>query len=107
MRIGIVGGVGRNQPQLYELAARAGHVLEVHDGDVGGRGAVALAALVRRADLVVIAMEVNSHGAVRLARRLCKSSGTAALVLRTASPARVAELLTGAAAPDGALAATG
>lgn len=107
MRIGIVGGVGRNQPQLYELAARAGHVLEAHDGDVGGRGAVTLAALVRRADLVVIAMEVNSHGAVRLARRLCKRSGTAALVLRTASPARVAEILATATPPGERLGATG
>lgn len=93
MHIGIVGGLDRNQPQLLELARRAGHEVEFHTGITGGRGFLTLGALVRRADFVIVVMEVNSHGGVQLTRKLCAQHGKPSTVLRTCSRARFSQLL--------------
>jgi hypothetical protein len=93
MRIGLVGGISRNEAQLSTLARSAGHVLELHSGDVHGRGANELRALVERSDLVVILTDVNSHGGVLLAKKLAQRSGRGALVLRRLGSARFQLLL--------------
>jgi hypothetical protein len=93
MRIGLVGGISRNEAQLAVMARAAGHVLELHSGDVHGRGAGELRALVERADLVVILTDVNSHGGVLLAKKLAQRSGRGALVLRRLGSARFQVLL--------------
>jgi len=46
MRIGWVGGLDRSKALFSEVAERAGHTIEIHEGHVGGRGAVIL--LVRK-----------------------------------------------------------
>ena len=93
MRIGIVGGLDRNQPQLLELAHRAGHEVEFHTGITGGRGIVTLGSLVRRSDLIVMVMEVNSHAGVQVTRKLCNQQGTPSMVLRTCTQSRFSQLL--------------
>jgi Uncharacterized protein conserved in bacteria (DUF2325) len=69
MRIAWIGGVTRNRDLYTQEARQRGHVLETHDGIVGGRGSTALRALIARSDVVIALTEVNSHGAVELARR--------------------------------------
>ena len=70
MRIGIIGGLDRKQRELEEIALAGGHELEVHKGVVGGTAAAnGLRALVARADLVLVLTDVNSHNAVKIARR--------------------------------------
>jgi len=78
----LVGGLDRNESQLEALAATNGHELEMHTGDVGGRGAETLTRKVERADLVVIVTEVNSHGGVLLAKKIVRRFGKASLIVR-------------------------
>src|SRR4051794_33824057 len=73
MRIGIVGGLDRNQRDLESLARAHGHRLETHTGNLSGPGATAgLRSLVLRSDLVLVLTDVNSHNAVKLARKLAR-----------------------------------
>jgi len=93
MRIGIVGGVDRSEPRYVELAAREGHVLEWHTGDMAGRGTDALHALVDRADFVLVITDVNSHAGVLGARRLARARGTPCVLVRRLGTARFRALL--------------
>ncbi len=46
-----------------------------------------------RSDLVVIVINVNSHGAVSIAKKAARRSGCAALIVRTCGPSRFAQIL--------------
>lgn len=107
MRIGWIGGRERNETQLERIAERSGHTLEFHSGHVGGRGAGDLRALVERSDFVVIVTDVNSHGAVLLAKKLAQRAGRASLVIRRCGTARFQALLDAFTTRDHHLAATG
>src|SRR6201992_4401941 len=69
IRVAVIGGLSR----AGELWSRAGEsigvTLEHHDGRTRGRGADEIARAVRRADVVVIITDPNSHGGVGVARR--------------------------------------
>ena len=93
MRIGLVGGVERNEIDYRNVAAAAGHDLVFHSGHLSGRGSAALTELVRRADLLVVVTDVNSHGAVQLARKLARKSGVSLVLLRRCSPSRFASII--------------
>jgi hypothetical protein len=93
LRIGIIGGVERSEPAYRELAEAAGHVLAFHSGHVTGRGSAALADLVRSADFLIVVTDVNSHGAVQLARRLARRNRVALVLQRRFRPGRFAALL--------------
>jgi hypothetical protein len=103
MRIGWIGGRERNETQLERIAAKSGHTLEFHSGHVAGRGADALRALVERSNFLVIVTDVNSHGAVLLAKRVAQQSGCASLVIRRCGKARFQALLDAMAVRDGHL----
>ena len=93
MRIAFIGGLHRSENQIIEIAERAGHELDFHPGVVGGRGAGELRAAIERAELVIIVTDVNSHGAVTLAKKLCQKLGRGSLVLRRCGAARFKQLL--------------
>lgn len=93
MRIGIVGGVERSERAYVDLAARAGHEVFFHSGHLAGRGSESLTGIARSAELLIVVTDVNSHGAVQLARRQARKYGVALLLLRRCSPARFATLL--------------
>ena len=95
MRIAMIGGVERNETDYARIAERAGHSLEFHGGWIGGRGAETLAALIARAELVIIVTDVNSHGAVILARRLASERGRPIQLLRRMGTSRFRALLAG------------
>lgn len=101
MHIGIVGGVERNERDYHDVAARFGHELTFHSGHVGGRGSHTLVDLVVAVDLLIVVTDVNSHGAVLLARKTARRCGRALELYRRFSPsrlaARVAALLEGPA----------
>jgi len=92
MHIGVVGGLERVESVLQELGAAAGHRVEFNRGHVQG-GSQALANLVDRCDLVVIVIDVNSHGAVQLTKKLCRQRGRTPLIVRNCGPARFERLL--------------
>ncbi len=93
MRIAWIGGVERNEGDLVDLAAKAGHDLDFHGGHVGGRGTLELRRVVERADLVVILTDVNSHGAVQIARKLCRQVGRPMMLTRRCGASRFQRLL--------------
>jgi hypothetical protein len=94
MRIGVVGGLDRKARDLEAMAQAGGHHLELHTGVLSGPASSAgLRALVSRADLVVILTEINSHNAVRLARREAKLHNRPCRILRRLGAKQLAALL--------------
>lgn len=93
MRIGIVGGFDRDEQSYERLARDHGHEVEHHDGDMRGTAPAALARLVERADLVVIVTEVNSHNAVRAARKLLRTSRRPTVLVRKLGSSRFVALM--------------
>jgi hypothetical protein len=82
MRVGIIGGVERNQARYAEVAKAVGCDVEFHAGHMRGRGTQALDTLVERCDLIVIVTEINSHTAVRMAQKLSRKRGRRVLIAR-------------------------
>jgi hypothetical protein len=93
MHIGLVGGLDRNAPHYEAEAKKLGHSVEWHRGILAGRGGDSLAALVERADLVVVVTEVNSHAGVIQARKLSRARGRACVLVRKMGAARFRAVL--------------
>ncbi len=93
MHIGIVGGVERGEQRYAAAAACKGHSFEFHGGDMAGRGAESLEALVERSDLVICVTDVNSHAAVLGARRHARALGRECLLTRRLGLSRFRALL--------------
>jgi hypothetical protein len=102
MHIGLVGGLDRSETQYRQLAQRAGHSIEWHTGDLAGRGAGTLEALVDRSDVVIVVTAVNSHGAVWRARKLAKLRGKRLLLLARCGVSRFGSLLAELSTPGAA-----
>jgi hypothetical protein len=94
MQIGIVGGLDRNEGAYEDLARRAGHRFEHHNGHLAGRGAASLGTLVERCDVVIVVTDVNSHAAVWRVRRLVKQLGNRCLLMSRCGPSKFSALLT-------------
>lgn len=93
MRITLIGGVERNEQALEAIAASLGHRLDFHGGHLKGRGVDDLHRQVDRADLVVVATNVNSHGAAQLARKLARKRDVPFIMTTSCNPTRFRELL--------------
>jgi len=82
MRIGIIGGTGKNQARYEQVARSNASQVEFHDGYMTSTAAQALEGLVARSDVVVVITQINSHGAVQLARKLTRQRDRALLIVR-------------------------
>lgn len=83
MRVAFVGGVSRLEGALTALGSSRGIEVEVHEGDVRGRGSEGLAGIVGRADHVFVVTGTNSHGGVRLAKQYARRAGARVWVVRS------------------------
>ena len=83
MRVAFIGGLDRLDRALTDLGRQKGIDVEVHYGDVKGRGADALAAIIRRSDHVIVVTGTNSHGGVRLAKQFAHDYGAKVWIMRT------------------------
>lgn len=92
MRIALIGGLDRSEQELSAIAARAGHLVELHTGYMHGRGGETLKSAIARADFVILVTDVNSHGAVQLARKLCQRAGKSPLLVRRCGAARFTQI---------------
>jgi hypothetical protein len=99
-RIAVIGGFDRQAPLLSELAGRTGRTVEFHTGNVRGRGAHDLRAVIARSDLVVIVTDHNSHGGVQVAKRMARQLGRISVVLSRCGIARFGALLDALATRD-------
>ena len=97
-RVVVIGGLSR----AGELWSRAGDSigveLEHHDGRIRGRGAQEIVAAVRRADVVVIITDPNSHGGVAVARRAAVLAARPHVLVKRLRPNGLAAVLGDAAA---------
>jgi hypothetical protein len=93
MQVAIVGGLERHEPELVRRAGALGHTVEFHRGRVGGRHSEELESMVQRCDVVVIVIQVNSHGAMYIAKRAAARQGRPALISRTGSPSSISAIL--------------
>jgi len=93
LRVAVVGGMTR----ATELWSRAGDALGVdlehHDGRTRGRGADEITAAVRRAHVVVIITEPNSHNGVAIARRAAIAAARPHLLIKRLRPGDLGALL--------------
>ena len=97
MLFGVIGGLDRDAPRLISLARAAGHEVEVHTGIMSPRRVEGLRSLVSRVDLVLVLTDVNSHGAVQMARRLARSHQRPLHLMRRFGTTQFAAFLRGAA----------
>jgi hypothetical protein len=93
MRIAVIGGREKNEAELTRIAVAAGYDVEFHDGHVAGRGSDTIRSLVSRADLTVIVTDINSHGAVFVAKKAARQFHRPTLVIRKFSSARLHGLI--------------
>jgi hypothetical protein len=78
----------------WERAGEAlGMIVEHHDGDVAGVRASALAAIVRRADVVIAIAMPNSHNAVAIARRLSSDHRRGFVMVKRLSPSTLGSVV--------------
>lgn len=93
VRVVVVGGPLRGAMRLAGEAELGGVTLEWHDGDTAGTGVRSLRSLIRRADLVVITTDVNSHRGVEVAKQEARRAGRAYTLVRSVSGSRVRDML--------------
>jgi hypothetical protein len=93
MRIAVIGGRYKNEGQLSRIASAAGYELEFEEGHMRGRGPEAIRTAVARSSLVVIVTDVNSHGAVQMAKKAARQLGRPTLILQNFGAVRLCRLL--------------
>ena len=93
MRIAVIGGRYKNEEQLLRIARSAGYELEYWEGHVNGRGVEGIRAAVARAALVVIVTDINSHGAVFVAKKAARQLDKPILIVQNFGAARLKGLL--------------
>lgn len=79
----MVGGINSLECHYRDLVEAMGGTFQRHDGDCRG-GECLIQDCVRKADLVVCPVEVNSHNAVKSVKKLCKTYGVPCCFPRTA-----------------------
>jgi Uncharacterized protein conserved in bacteria (DUF2325) len=85
-RIAVVGGLSRSTLEWERAGAAIGAIVEHHKGDTTGVRATTLAAIVRRADVVIAIAMPNSHNAVATARRISADFGRGFVLVKRLSP---------------------
>src|SRR5215468_1917469 len=98
IRVAVVGGLSRGAEQWSRAAHAAGVEVEHHDGRTAGRGSQAIVAAVRRAQVVVIITDPNSHAGVAVARRAAIAAARPHLLIKHLRPQALPELLADALA---------
>ena len=93
MRIAVVGGLERHEPVIVRRAQELGHEVEFHRGHVGGRHAGELEAIVQRCDVAIVVTQVNSHGAMYIAKKVAARHARPAIMTRTGSPSSLGALM--------------
>ncbi|HVZ31008.1 MAG TPA: DUF2325 domain-containing protein [Polyangiaceae bacterium] len=93
MRIAVIGGRYRNEGQLSRIATAAGYELEFEEGHMRGRGPDAIRRAVARSSLVVIVTDVNSHGAVQMAKKAARQLERPTLIVQNFGAVRLCRLL--------------
>lgn len=95
LRVAFVCGMDRLERTIVEAGEALGVEIEVHRGNVHGRGSDALERVIRRADRVVVVTGLNSHGGVLTAKRIARQAGVELEIVNHCGIATARELLRG------------
>ena len=97
LRVAVIGGLTRATDQWRRAGDAIGVRVEHHDGQSQGRRADNIEAIVRRADVVLVITDLNSHNGVAHARRSAIAHARPHLLVRRLRPdglaAAIAEAL--------------
>lgn len=93
LRVAVIGGLTRATHEWERAGQALGVRLEHHDGRTAGGRAETLAAIVRRAELVITLTVPNSHGAVTIARRVANHHGNAFVLVERLRPSGLAAVI--------------
>lgn len=93
IRVAVIGGLTRATDLWTNAGRELGVELEHHDGRSQGRRADDIASRIRRADLVVIITEPNSHNGVTIARRAALAAGKPHRLVKHLRPGGLAEVV--------------
>jgi len=93
LRIAVVGGLSRATDLWSRAGDEIGVELEHHDGRAAGRRSRDIVAAVRRADLVVIITDPNSHAGVAVARRAAIAAARPHLLVKHLRPDGIGALI--------------
>ncbi len=81
--VAMVGGIDSLESHYRRLVQEMGGAFHRHDGDCKN-GACLIEDCIKKADLVVCPVEVNSHNAAKSAKKICKRRGIPCCFTRTA-----------------------
>jgi ribosome-interacting GTPase 1 len=101
VRVAVVGGLSRAGDLWSRAGDALGIALEHHDGRTSG-GVHEIVAVVRRADVVVIITDPNSHNGVAAARRAAIAAAKPLVMVKHLRPGGLAEVLAPVLAAAGA-----
>jgi len=97
-RVALIGGLTRGSFDWRRAGDAIGVELEHHDGNTAGNRSDALAAIVRRADVVITILIPNSHNGVALARRTAASQGRPFVLVKRLGPSALGRVVADALA---------
>ena len=92
LRVAIIGGIARMQPEYRDVVRGLGAESLFHDGEVRN-GAYKLKSIVCGADIVVFITSVNSHGALGVVKAVCRKTGKRFIALRETGVESLAKTL--------------
>ena len=98
LKVAVVGGLSWAGDLWSRAGQSLGVRLEHHDGRIRGRGAREIEAAVRRADVVVIITDPNSHGGVGVARKAAQAAARPHVLVKHLRPAGLGAVLADAMA---------
>jgi ribosome-interacting GTPase 1 len=93
IRVAVVGGLSRAGDLWSRAGDALGVELEHHDGRTRGSGVAEIVAAVRRADVVVIITDPNSHNGVAAARRAAIAAARPHVLVKHLRPGGLATVL--------------
>ncbi len=92
MKVAIVGGTEKTFPEYRCMVRELGGECLYHDGCTGS-GVDRLRRIISSADVVVCITTLNSHGAMKIAKSICKRRGKRFLVTRERGACSLREML--------------
>jgi HAMP domain-containing protein len=92
LRVAVVGGLSRMQPEYREVVRQLGAEMLFHNGEVKN-GSYKLKSVVCGADIVVFITSVNSHGALNVVKAVCRKNGKKFIALKETGTESLAKTL--------------
>lgn len=98
LRVAIIGGLTRATHEWERAGKALGIQLEHHDGRTHGSRAQTVAAMAKRAEVVITITIPNSHNGVAIARRAAALNGRVFVLVKRLRPSSLPQVISDALA---------